>query len=83
MTLEGRVWTLLRKKPDFTPLSFSQRYVGEFSEDGSVIERPLGDGRRVGRLEARLRARLTAASRGGFTSARFLPPCASFDSLDR
>jgi hypothetical protein len=37
MTLEDGVWTLLREEPDFTPLSFSQRYVGAFSADGDVI----------------------------------------------
>jgi hypothetical protein len=37
MTFEGGVWTLLRERPDFTPLNFSQRYVGEFSDDGDTI----------------------------------------------
>jgi hypothetical protein len=38
MTLEDGVWTLLRTKPDFTPLDFSQRYVGRLSEDGNRID---------------------------------------------
>jgi hypothetical protein len=38
MTLEGRTWTLLREQADFSPLSFRQRYVGEFGEDGRTIE---------------------------------------------
>ena len=38
MTLEDRTWTLLRTEPDFTPLEFSQRYVGTISEDGNRIE---------------------------------------------
>jgi hypothetical protein len=38
MTFDGRVWTLERTTPDFTPLSFAQRYVGTFSDDGSVID---------------------------------------------
>lgn len=37
MSLVDGVWTLLRDKPDFTPLLFSQRYVGRFSDDGRVI----------------------------------------------
>lgn len=37
MTLVDGVWTLLRDKPDFTPLSFSQRFVGTFSDDKRVI----------------------------------------------
>jgi hypothetical protein len=38
MTLEDGVWTLLRTTPDFTPLTFSQRYTGRFSEDGAAID---------------------------------------------
>jgi hypothetical protein len=38
MTFEDGVWTLERTKPDFTPLSFSQRYRGTFSDDGATIE---------------------------------------------
>jgi hypothetical protein len=38
MTFEDGVWQLLRVKPDFTPLSFSQRYLGRFSEDGNRID---------------------------------------------
>ena|SRR5436853_6490369 len=37
MTFEDGVWTLLRDKPDFTPLDFHQRFEGEFSEDGDVM----------------------------------------------
>jgi hypothetical protein len=37
MTFDGRLWTLTREQPDFTPLDFAQRYVGEFSDDGSRI----------------------------------------------
>ena len=38
MTLDdhGR-WTLQRRKPDFTPLSFHQRWTATFEEGGSVI----------------------------------------------
>jgi hypothetical protein len=32
------VWTLRRTEPDFSPLDFSQRYSGRFSDDGSTIE---------------------------------------------
>ena len=38
MTLTDRTWTLVRTEPDFTPLEFSQRYVGEIAEDGNRIE---------------------------------------------
>ena len=37
MTFDGRVWTLLREKADFTPLDFSQRYTGTLSDDGATI----------------------------------------------
>ena len=37
MTFDGRVWTLLREMEDFAPLHFSQRYEGEFSDDGDTI----------------------------------------------
>jgi hypothetical protein len=37
MTFEDGVWTLRREAPDFTPLSFSQRYRGELSHDGTRI----------------------------------------------
>jgi hypothetical protein len=38
MTLENGTWTLLRTEPDFTPLEFSQRFVGVISPDGQRIE---------------------------------------------
>lgn len=37
MTFDGHVWTLTREKPDFSPLDFSQRYTGTFSDDGRAI----------------------------------------------
>lgn len=37
MTLREREWTLVRDRPDFTPLDFAQRYTGRFSEDGRTI----------------------------------------------
>ena len=37
MTFEDGVWTLFRDRPDFTPLSFSQRFTGRLSDDGRVI----------------------------------------------
>ena len=37
MTFDDGVWTLTREKPDFSPLSFSQRYTGRFSDDGNAI----------------------------------------------
>lgn len=37
MTFQDGVWTLLREKPDFTPLDFKQRFTGRFSDDGNAI----------------------------------------------
>ncbi len=37
MTFDGRAWTLERHAPDFTPLPFHQRWLGEFSPDGDTI----------------------------------------------
>jgi hypothetical protein len=38
MTLENGIWTLLRTEPDFTPLEFSQRFVGTISPDANRID---------------------------------------------
>jgi len=37
MSVVEGVWTLSRDKPDFTPLSFAQRFAGRFSDDGRSI----------------------------------------------
>lgn len=37
MSFDGRVWKLWREREDFTPLSFSQRFTGTFSDDGDAI----------------------------------------------
>ena len=37
MTFGGRIWTLERTKPDFSPLDFGQRFTGRVSEDGTAI----------------------------------------------
>jgi hypothetical protein len=37
MSLSRGVWVLSRTKPDFTPLDFSQRFIGKFSRDGKTI----------------------------------------------
>jgi hypothetical protein len=37
MSFEDRVWKLWRDEPDFSPLDFSQRFTGIFSEDGKTI----------------------------------------------
>jgi len=37
MSLDDRVWTLLRETPDFTALAFRQRFTGTFSEDANTI----------------------------------------------
>jgi hypothetical protein len=37
MHIDGRAWTLTRTEPDFSPLDFAQRFVGEFSDNGRTI----------------------------------------------
>jgi hypothetical protein len=37
MTFDGRDWTLERRAPDFSPLPFHQRWVGQLSADGNTI----------------------------------------------
>jgi hypothetical protein len=37
MTVRDGVWTLLRDRPDFTPLDFAQRYTGTFGAEGQTI----------------------------------------------
>ena len=37
MTFTGGVWRLMRDAPDFSPLSFRQRFTGTFSDDGNII----------------------------------------------
>lgn len=37
MGFDGRAWTLLRERPDFSPLDFAQRYTGRFSDDRRTI----------------------------------------------
>jgi hypothetical protein len=38
MTMTGSSWTLLRTEPDFSALSFAQRFVGEISDDGRAVD---------------------------------------------
>jgi hypothetical protein len=38
MTFDDGVWELRRTAPDFSPLDFSQRFVGRFVADDSVID---------------------------------------------
>jgi hypothetical protein len=37
MTFDDGAWRLLRDKPDFSPLDFSQRFSAQFSADGNTI----------------------------------------------
>jgi len=37
MAFDGRDWTLERRAPDFSPLPFHQRWVGQLSADGDTI----------------------------------------------
>ncbi|WP_280879896.1 hypothetical protein [Streptomyces pseudovenezuelae] len=37
MTFVDGLWQLVRETPDFTPLSFRQRFTGQFSADGNTI----------------------------------------------
>jgi len=38
MSFRDDVWTLLRDAPDFTPLNFSQRFVGQLAAGGQTID---------------------------------------------
>jgi hypothetical protein len=38
MTFDGQHWTLQRTEPDFTPLTFAQRFTATFSADGNTID---------------------------------------------
>jgi hypothetical protein len=38
MSIDNGVWKLWRDSPDFSPLNFSQRFTGTFSDDGNTIE---------------------------------------------
>jgi hypothetical protein len=37
MDFRDGVWTLTRESPDFTPLTFAQRFTGTFGDDGNTI----------------------------------------------
>jgi hypothetical protein len=37
MSLEDGIWKLWRDEPDFSPLDFSQRYTGTFTDDGKTV----------------------------------------------
>jgi hypothetical protein len=37
MSFENGVWRLWRDEPDFSPLTFSQRFTGTFADDGQTI----------------------------------------------
>lgn len=37
MTFDGRRWTLKRDTPDFSPLTFDQRFQGTVADDGRTI----------------------------------------------
>jgi hypothetical protein len=37
MSFEDGVWKLWRDEPDFSPLDFSQRFIGTVSDDGKTI----------------------------------------------
>jgi Protein of unknown function (DUF1579) len=38
MSFDGGVWKLWRNEADFSPLDFSQRFTGTFSDDGRTID---------------------------------------------
>lgn len=38
MTFDGRTWTLERRRPDFSPLAFHQRWTATLSPDGRTID---------------------------------------------
>ena len=37
MSFSDGIWKLWRDSPDFSPLNFSQRFTGTFSDDGKTI----------------------------------------------
>jgi hypothetical protein len=37
MSFGDGIWKLWRDSPDFSPLDFSQRYVGSLSDDGNIV----------------------------------------------
>ena len=43
MTLDDGGWELLRESADFSPLPFSQRFIGTFSDDAADDHRALGE----------------------------------------
>jgi len=52
MTLEDRTWTLLRDRPDATPLHFAQRFTGILTADTNTITaiwETSGDGQHWGK----------------------------------
>jgi hypothetical protein len=58
MTFSGSEWTLLRSEPDFTELSFAQRYTGIIADDGRSVDgrwERSDDGGRTWELDFRLR----------------------------
>jgi hypothetical protein len=38
MDVDAAEWTLTRVAPDFSPLDFAQRWVGEFADEGNAID---------------------------------------------
>jgi hypothetical protein len=38
LSIDGRVWTFIRDKPDFSPLEFHQRLTWTVSEDGRSFD---------------------------------------------
>ena len=49
LQLRDGLWTLERTKPDFSPLSFWQRFEGRFADDGDTIDARWESSRDAGR----------------------------------
>jgi hypothetical protein len=50
MALRGGEWTLVRDRPDFTPLSFAQRFTGTFAADAGTGGQTCSPGQGIGRI---------------------------------
>ena len=59
MGFRGGLWTLSRTTADYSPLEFSQRYSGRFTDDGNTIDGAWGSPRQED-LGERLRPHLPA-----------------------
>lgn len=69
MELTDDTWTLVRDAPDFTPLNFSQRFMGKFAPDGDTITAAWETASTGGQVAARLRPNVRAQERRELSSS--------------